>query len=131
MDTGESIINYLSMPFAITESLERLPTFAEIKTLAGQHDVRINGNERAGEFWHPNSEQPKVTGHYAFDRRGDLHGDFSGNVMGILAGHFALTTGKIEVTITVKPFLLPEAVLKSTLSTALKEFCAKFKNSGG
>jgi hypothetical protein len=114
------------MPFTVTHPLGRAPTFAELQALAGQHDIHIHGNELAGDFCHPNPEQPKITGHYAFEPNGDLHGDFTGHVMGKLAGSFALGTGKAEIIITEKPFLLPEAVLKSTLSTALKDFCNRF-----
>jgi len=114
------------MPLTITQQLGRCPTFAELQALAGQHDVRINGNESAGEFYHPNSNQPKVTGHYAFEPNGDIRGDFAGHFMGKLSGFFTLTNGKAEVTVSEKPFLLPEALLKSTLSLALKDFCDKF-----
>jgi|SRR5579859_1153469 len=114
------------MPITITQQLVRPPTFAELQALAGQHDVRINGNELAGDFCHPNLEQTKVTGHYAFEPNGDLRGDFTGHVMGKLAGRFALTAGNAEIIITEKPFLLPEAILKSALSAALRDFCAKF-----
>ncbi len=117
------------MPFTITQRLERPPTFAELQALAGQHDVQPNGNALAGDFCHPNPEQPKVTGRYAFEPNGDIRGDFNGHVMSKLAGSFALTRGKAEVTITEKPFLLPEAVLKSTLSVVLKDFCARFTTS--
>jgi hypothetical protein len=34
--------------------------------------------------------------------------------------------GAAEITVITRPFLLPEAVLKSKLSAALREFCAKF-----
>ena len=108
------------------QQLVRPPMFAELQALAAQHDIHIHGNELAGDFCHPNPEQPRVTGHYAFEPNGDLRGDFTGHVMGKLAGSFALTTGKAEIIITEKPFLLPEAVLKSTLSVVLKSFCDKF-----
>jgi hypothetical protein len=114
------------MPITVTQSLKRPPTFAELQALAGQHDVHIRGNELTGDFYHPDLEQPKVTGHYAFEADGGLRGDFTGQIMGTLAGNFALTTGKAEIAITEKPFLLPEAVLKSKLSAALKDFCARF-----
>jgi hypothetical protein len=114
------------MPFTITQPLERLPTFPELQALAGQHDVQINGNELAGDFCHPDPEQPKVKGNYAFEPNGDIHGTFTGHVIGKLTGAFVFTTGKAEVTITERPFLLPESVLKSKLSEALKEFCARF-----
>ena len=113
------------------QPLGRCPTFAELQALAEQHAIRIHGNELAGDFCHPNPEQPKVTGHYAFEPNGDVHGDFTGHVMGKLAGSFALTAGKAELTITERPFLLPEAVLKSTLSAVLKDFCARFETGRG
>ncbi len=114
------------MPITITQQLERPPAFAELQSLAGQHHVQIIGNALAGDFCHPNPEQPTVTGHYAFEPNGDLRGDFTGHVMGRLAGRFALTAGNAEIIITEKPLLLPEAILKSALSAALLDFCAKF-----
>ncbi len=115
------------MALTVTQPMERTPTFAEIQMLAGQHNVQIHGNELAGDFYHPNSDQPKVAGRYTIGSNGDIRCDFNANAMGKLAGHFALAAGKIEVTITEKPFLLPEAMLKSALSAALKEFSTKLK----
>ena len=114
------------MPLTITQQLGRPPTFHELQELAGEHNVQINGNERAGSFCHPNPEQPKVKGNYTIEPTGDIRGDFTSQVIGKLAGTFAFTTGNAEITIIEKPFLLPEAVLKSTLSVVLKDFCAKF-----
>jgi hypothetical protein len=114
------------MAITVTQELGRLPTFPELQALAAQHEVHIIGNEQSGSFHHPNQEQPKVTGNYAFEPDGGIHGKFSGQVLGKLAGSFAFTTGKAEITITEKPFLIPEAVLKSTLSAVLKDFCSKF-----
>jgi hypothetical protein len=114
------------MSFTVTQPLRRPPTFPELQALAGQHEVQINGNEHAGDFCHPDSGQPKVNGNYTFELNGDIRGDFTSHVLGKLAGIFIFTTGKAEVTITEKPFLIPEAALKSKLSEALKEFCAKF-----
>jgi hypothetical protein len=114
------------MPFTVTHSLGRSPTFPELQALARQHDVHITGNEQAGGFHHPDQNQPKVKGNYAFEPNGDIRGDFTSYVIGKLTGTFVFATGKAEVTITEKPFLLPEAVLKSKLSEALKDFCAKF-----
>jgi hypothetical protein len=115
-----------TMSFTITHSLGRPPTFPELQALARQHDVHVNGNELAGGFCHPGSEQPKVKGNYAFEPNGDIRGDFTGHIGGKLTGMFVLMTGKAEITITEKPFLIPEAVLKSKLSEALKGFCDKF-----
>jgi hypothetical protein len=114
------------MSLTITQPLGRPPAFAELQSLAGQYNVRIRGNDLAGDFCHPDPEQPRVTGHYVFDPNGDLHGDFTGHVLGKLAGRFSLVMGKAEITVTEKPLLLPEAVLKSKLSIALKDFCDRF-----
>ena len=114
------------MPLTVTHQLGRLPTFPELQALAGQHEVQINGNEQAGSFHHPDQEHPKVKGNYTFKQNGEIHGDFTGHFIGKLTGIFVFTSGKAEVTITEKPFLLSEAVLKSKLSEGLKEFCAKF-----
>lgn len=114
------------MPFTVTQPLGRTPTFSELQALAGQHDVRISGDELAGVFHHPNPEQPKVKGNYAFEPDGGIRGDFTSQFMGQLAGTFVFETGKAEVTITEKPFLIPEAMLKSKLSEELQKFCANF-----
>ena len=114
------------MPFTVTQSLARIPTFPELQALAGQHEVRISGNDKAGVFHHPGPEEPKVEGHYAFAPNGDIHGDFTGYVLGKLTGTFIFAAGNAEVTVTDKPFLLPEALLKSKLSEELKKFCEKF-----
>lgn len=123
------------MPFTVTQPLVRVPTFPELQALAGQHDVQIHVRVKgvqphaagceigklAGDFQHP-----QVTGNYTFEPNGDIHGDFASYVMGQLTGTFMLTTGKAEVTVNERPFLLPEAMLKSKLSATLKDFCAKY-----
>ncbi len=123
---GQKDFSLAAVPFTVTQPLGRPPTFSELQALAGQHDVQIHGNERAGDFCHPNPEQPKVKGNYTFEPNGDFRGDFTGHIIGKLTGTFVFTTGKAEITVTERPFLLPESVLKSTLSGALKEFCARF-----
>jgi hypothetical protein len=117
------------MPFTVTQPLGRVPTFAELQTLAAQHGVQIHGHERAGKFFHPDREQPKVSGNYRFESDGALRGEFTGNVLGKLAGTFVFWAGNAEVTITAKPFLLPEAVLKAKLAGSLAEFCAQFSSA--
>lgn len=114
------------MPFTLTHPLVRVPTFQELQDLASQHEVQISGTEQIGTFRHPGGEQPNVTGNYQFAPDGSLHGDFTGQVLGKLAGTFTLVNGQAEITITEKPFLLPEAVLKSKLAGELEKFCAKF-----
>jgi len=108
------------MSFTITHPLGRPPAFPELQELAQEHDVQINGNEQAGSFRHPQAE-----GNYAFES-GGIRGDFTSRVIGKLSGTFVFAAGKAEVTITEKPFFVPEAVLKSKLSEELEAFCAKF-----
>ncbi len=117
------------MPFTVTQPLGRVPTFAELQSLSGQHGVLIHGDERAGEFFHPDREQPRVNGNYRFESDGGLRGEFTGNYLGKLAGTFVFRTGTAEITITAKPFLLPEAVLKAKLAEALAGFCAQFPSA--
>jgi hypothetical protein len=114
------------MPFTVTHPLGKRPTFPELLDLASQHKVQINGNEATGDFCHPEPEHPKVKGTYIFEHNGDIHGEFTSHVLGKLTGKFTLATGQAGVTINEKPFLLPEAVLKSRLAAALKEFSGKF-----
>jgi hypothetical protein len=114
------------MPFTVSHPLGRPPTFPELQELARQHDVRINGNESAGDFCHPGQEEPRVKGNYVVEPNGGLRGDFTSHVLGTLAGTFVVKAGAAEITVITRPFLLPEAVLKSKLSAALREFCAKF-----
>lgn len=115
------------MSLTITEPLERVPTFAELQALGRQHHVQINGDHLTGEFCHPDAGQPKVTGHYTI--ASNIHGHFTAHVMGTVAGTFELAAGKAEVTVTEKPFLLPDALLKSTLAKALKDFCSQFSTA--
>ena len=116
------------MPLTVTHPLARPPTFAELQALARQHDVQISGDHLAGEFWHPNPQQPKVTGHYAFESNGDIRGEFTGDFMGKLTGSVVLATGKAEITITRKPLFLPEPLLRSGLAAGLEKFCAVFSS---
>lgn len=115
------------MSLTITEPLERVPTFSELQALAQQHHVQINGDHLAGAFCHPDAQQPKVTGNYTVES--GIRGDFTAHAMGKVAGTFELAAGKAEVTVTEKPFLLPDALLKSTLAKALKDFCSQFSAS--
>jgi hypothetical protein len=110
-----------TMSFTITHPLGRPPTFPELQELARQHDVQINGGDQAGGFRHPQAE-----GNYAFEQNGNIRGDFTSRVIGKLSGTFVFAAGKAEVTITEKPFFVPDAVLKSKLSQELEAFCAKF-----
>ena len=83
-------------------------------TLAGQHHVQVTGNERAGSFRGRGGE-----GDYEFGE-GCVRGNFS--VHGV-TGTFALATGKATVTVTDKPFWLPEVLLKQKIAAGLETFC--------
>ena len=114
------------MSLIVTHPLGRLPIFAELRELAGQYAVQLDGNEQAGRFWHPDPERSKVEGNYVIESNGCIRGDFTGHIVGKVSGTFEMRPGEAGVTVTGKPFLLPEAVLKSKLSEGLEEFCARF-----
>ena len=78
--------------------------------LAEQNRVHVTGNERAGSF-----SGRGVAGAYEFseDR---IHGTFAGHGV---TGAFSFEIGKAAVTITDKPFWLPEMLLKQKISEGL------------
>jgi hypothetical protein len=109
-------------PFTVSHPIGKIPTFLELQKLADEHAVQINGNDQAGDFKHP-----EATGKYTFEKNGDIHGEFAANhVLGIITGIYVISTGKVDVTITGKPWLMPEGTLKEKLSEGLVVFCAKF-----
>ncbi len=110
------------MPITISHPLGRVPTFPELQALARQHGVQLNGDAQSGDFQHPDG----VSGNYSVAPDGGLRGQFAARILGKLAGTFLFVAGKAEVTITEKPFLLPEAVLKSKVAEGLAGFCAQF-----
>ncbi|HEV2693873.1 MAG TPA: hypothetical protein VG347_13350 [Verrucomicrobiae bacterium] len=111
----------MATPFTISHPLGRVPTFTEIRTLAQEFEIQISGNDQAGAVSHP-----KANGTYTFENKGGLRGDFTAVVLGKITGVFVLMTGKAEITITDKPYLLPVALLKSKLLQGLEAFCTRF-----
>ncbi len=110
------------MPLTISHPIGKVPSFLELKKLADEHGVQINGNDQSGDFKHPDA-----TGKYTFEKNGKIHGEFTAtHTLGIVTGIYIILTGKVEVTITGKPFLMPEVMLKGKLSEGLTAFCAKF-----
>jgi hypothetical protein len=110
------------MRFTVTHTIGRVPTFAELQNLAKEHDVQIVGDDQKGEFKHP-----KAAGKYTFEKNGDINGDFTGHhVLGIITGIFVIMTGNAGITINTRPFLMPEALLRSEILKQLTVFCAKF-----
>ena len=82
--------------------------------LAGQNGVQVAGNERAGSL-----SCRGVEGNYEFGAEG-IRGKFAGHGV---AGEFSFEIGKAAVTITDKPFWLPEMLLKQKITEGLDRLC--------
>jgi hypothetical protein len=102
------------MAFTITRNLERLPSYSLLRKLAEQKRVQVTGNEFAGSF-----SCRGVAGDYRFGEDG-IHGKFAGHGV---TGEFTFEMGKAALTITDKPFWLPEMLLKQKLTEGLDTFC--------
>lgn len=84
--------------------------------LAEQNNVHVTGNERAGSF-----SCRGVEGAYEFSED-DFHGTFAGHGV---TGALSFEIGKAAVTITDKPFWLPEMLLKQKIAEGLDALCAE------
>ena len=84
--------------------------------LAEQNHVRVTGNERTGSF-----SSQGVEGNYEFGDDG-IYGRFAGRGV---TGEFSFEIGKATVTITDKPFWLPEMLLKQKITEGLDTLCNK------
>lgn len=78
--------------------------------LAAENQVHVSGNERAGSF-----SGRGVAGNYEFGAE-SLHGAFAGHGV---TGEFRFEIGQATVTITDKPFWLPETLLKQKITEGL------------
>ena len=98
------------------ERSEQFPSFPTLCKLAEQNHVHVTGNECAGSF-----SGRGVEGVYEF---GDdcVHGTFAGH--GVTGG-LSFEIGKAAVTITDKPFWLPETLLKQKITEGLDIFCTE------
>ena len=103
------------MLFTITRKLEQLPSYPMLRKLAEQRKVRVMGNEHAGSF----SSSGGVEGNYESGKH-DIRGTFAGHGV---KGEFSLEVGEAAITITEKPFWLPEMVLKQKITDGLNKFC--------
>jgi hypothetical protein len=110
-----SAISSTKMSFTITRNLEQLPSYPMLCKLAEQNHVQVTGNERAGSFAFRG-----VEGVYEFGEN-CLHGKFAGQGV---TGEFSFEIGKAAVTITDKPFWLPETLLKQKITEGLDTLCA-------
>ena len=102
------------MAFTITRNLERLPSYSLLCKLAEQKHVHVSGNECTGAFSCRGME-----GDYQFGEDG-IHGKFAGHGV---TGEFTFEIGKVALTITDKPFWLPEMLLKQKIAEGLNAFC--------
>ena len=99
------------MSFKITRNIEQLPSYALLCKLAEQNQVRVTGNEHTGSFLGQG-----VEGDYQFGED-SIHGQFAGHGV---TGAFSFEIGKAAVTITDKPFWMPEMVLKQKVTEGLE-----------
>lgn len=98
------------MSFTITKNLERLPSHSMLCKLAAEKDVHVTGDERTGSF-----SGRGVAGNYGFGAE-SLRGAFAGHGV---TGEFRSASGQVTVTITDKPFWLPETLLKQKITEGL------------
>lgn len=104
------------MSFTISRNLEQLPSHAMLRNLAEQNRVHLTGNESSGTF-----SCRGVEGGYE-SSAGGTHGTFAGHGV---TGEFSFAPGKVAVTITAKPFWLPEMLLKQKITERLDLLCAE------
>ena len=84
--------------------------------LAEQNYVRVTGNQRTGTF---SSQGVEGTYEFGEDR---IHGTFAGRGV---TGEFSFEIGTASVTITNKPFWLPEVLLRQKIMEGLDTLCNK------
>jgi hypothetical protein len=108
--------SYKNMSFTIDRRLEQVPSFSTLSDLAAQNRFHITGNEQIGLFSGHGME-----GGYEFDANG-ISGTFAGH--GVV-GEFSFEIGTAAITITKKPFWLPENMLKQKITEGLNTFCSE------
>src|ERR1035437_5483689 len=108
--TGHSAEFTTKMSFTITRNIEQLPSYSMLCKLAEQNSVRVTGDERTGSFLGHGME-----GDYEVGEEG-IHGKFAGHGV---TGAFSFEIGKAAVTITDKPFWMPETLLKQKITEGL------------
>lgn len=105
----------MSLPIIITRPIGCFPQFPILRKLANKYNVRLDGNKEAGSF-----ASGSVKGNYEYGAEEEMHGAFAG--YGV-EGDFSIKNDQIVVTITDKPFLLPESILKQKIVEGLEAFC--------
>ena len=102
------------MSFTITRSLDQLPSYPMLCELAANNRVHVTGDERNGSF-----SCRGVEGDYEFGE-GGVQGKFAGHGV---RGEFCFEIGKATLTVTDKPFWLPEVLLKQQILKGLDRLC--------
>ena len=85
-----------------------------LSKLAEENHVRIRGNEHTGSFMGRG-----VEGNYEFGKQ-SIRGTFAGH--GVM-GNFSFEVGMAAITVTDKPFWLPEVLLKQKITEGLDSLC--------
>jgi hypothetical protein len=116
-----SAITSAKMAFTITRNLEQLPSYSMLRELAGQHHVQVTGDECSGSF-----SCRGVEGVYEFGED-CLFGTIAGQGV---TGDFSFEAGKAAVTVTDKPFWLPETLLKAKIAEGLDTLCTELGGRG-
>jgi hypothetical protein len=107
---GHSAESSTNMSFTIIKNFEQIPSYSMLCKLAEQNSVRVTGDEHTGSFL-----GHAVEGDYQFGEDG-IHGKFAGHGV---TGAFSFEIGKAAVTITDKPFWMPETLLKQKITEGL------------
>lgn len=112
---GRTVVrSHDQMSFTITRKLQQLPSYPTLCHLAEQNQVHVTGDDHIGSF-----SCRGVEGNYEFNEDG-IHGKFAGHGV---KGEFSIQIGKAAVTITDKPFWLPEMLLNAKITEGLDTLC--------
>jgi hypothetical protein len=102
------------MTFQITQSLKQPLCYTDLRRLADQYGVSVDGDEQTGSF-----SSGGVVGTYEFGQE-STRGTFDGKGV---KGHFT-SKGK-ELVVTITETFLPGFLLKPIITTALANFCSQ------
>jgi len=105
------------MSFTITRNLARLPSYLMLCKLAEQNDIYVTADECSGSF-----SSRGVEGDYEYSEN-SMRGTFASHGV---KGEFLVEIGRIAVTITHKPFWLPEKPLKQKITEGLDSLCNEY-----
>ncbi len=104
------------MSITITRNLDRVPDYPMLLDLAARNKVQMAGNERSGSFSWSGGRGEYELGEGRVQGKLSAHG---------VSGEFRLEEGKATVTVTTKPFWMPETLLRSKLTEGLESLCTR------